>query len=369
MSGKDLHNEPFTEETITKLEIFAIYAREWIPTFVMSGAQTINIYDFFAGTGYDKIGVPGSTIRILEEIKKQIGNIFEHKTSVNVFINEYVKNKFDKLEEACNNFMKDNPEMGRAGVKLNLYNKKFEVLYDELESSIGIVPSLVYLDQNGVKFTSDKYFLNISAKPHTDFLYYVSSSYFLRFGNTPEFKKHLNVDLEQIKNKPYKFVHQEILSYLRGRLPKNSKTKLYPFTIKKQSNVYGIIFGASHPRAVDKFLKTGWKINTVNGSANFDIDEDSEKQQLDLFAEQQPLTKIEAFQKKLSEKIKSGEIKNNKEAYLFTIEEGHIGSHASTVISKMKKEGTIIYKERSPKVNYESAIQKSDIVDYKIVKK
>ncbi len=79
MPYKDLHESPFDETTIAKLEIFEDYAQAWIPTFVMSGVDTICIYDFFAGTGYDKNGVEGSPIRLLNKIKEQIGNIFQKK--------------------------------------------------------------------------------------------------------------------------------------------------------------------------------------------------------------------------------------------------------------------------------------------------
>ena len=75
MPYKDLHEEPFDESTIAKLEMFENYAQEWIPTFVMKSAPKICIFDFFAGTGYDKTRAAGSPIRILNKIKEQIGNI------------------------------------------------------------------------------------------------------------------------------------------------------------------------------------------------------------------------------------------------------------------------------------------------------
>lgn len=55
MASKNLHNEPFDESTIAKLEIFEDYAQAWIPTFVMQAKPVICIFDFFAGTGYDKV--------------------------------------------------------------------------------------------------------------------------------------------------------------------------------------------------------------------------------------------------------------------------------------------------------------------------
>lgn len=59
MARKDLHDKPFDQTTIAKLEIFQDYAQAWLPTFVMKGADTICIFDFFAGTGYDKNGIEG----------------------------------------------------------------------------------------------------------------------------------------------------------------------------------------------------------------------------------------------------------------------------------------------------------------------
>jgi three-Cys-motif partner protein len=85
MGYKDLHESPFDDETLAKLSIFEDYAQAWIPTFVMSNEKVICIFDFFAGTGYDKNGVPGSPIRILQVVKQFIGPIFQKKVEVKIF--------------------------------------------------------------------------------------------------------------------------------------------------------------------------------------------------------------------------------------------------------------------------------------------
>ena len=97
MPGKNIHKEPFDEGTITKLEIFQRYAREWLPTFVMSQRKRVSIFDFFAGPGYDETGCPGSPIRILQEIKGQIQNIKNNGTIIHLFFNEYDKKKYEQL--------------------------------------------------------------------------------------------------------------------------------------------------------------------------------------------------------------------------------------------------------------------------------
>lgn len=89
MGRKDLHEKPFDSGTIAKLEIFEDYTQAWIPTFVMIGVPVICIFDFFAGTGYDKAGIEGSPIRVLDKIKQHVDNIFQKKVKVKLFLNEY----------------------------------------------------------------------------------------------------------------------------------------------------------------------------------------------------------------------------------------------------------------------------------------
>ena len=52
MPSKDLFNQPFSEETITKLEIFEKYTEAWLPVFLYRNFKDIFICDFFAGAVY-----------------------------------------------------------------------------------------------------------------------------------------------------------------------------------------------------------------------------------------------------------------------------------------------------------------------------
>ena len=89
MAVIDLHSKEFDEATITKLELFEDYAKEWIPTFVMSNCTNLWIFDYFAGPGYDKNNVEGSPIRILRQVAAQIGNIFRRQTKINICFNDF----------------------------------------------------------------------------------------------------------------------------------------------------------------------------------------------------------------------------------------------------------------------------------------
>jgi len=371
MAIKDLHENPFNESTITKLGIFEDYAQAWIPTFVMQGRSPIRIFDFFAGTGYDKAGVAGSPIRILRKLREQIGPIFSMKVKITVHLNEYEPNKrnqskFQLLQTACEEFLDDNRDLKRA-IEVVFHNKDFEVLFPELKSDIASVPSLVFLDQNGIKFLSPQYLLELEKMRETDFLYFASASYLWRFGDVPEFTKHLQIDLQELQKEGYPFVHRNFIKQLRGTLPLNTKLKLYPFSLKKGSNIYGIIFGATHPAAFEKFLNIAWRANNINGEADFDIDDDISKRQGELFEPQ--LSKLELFQRDVRERVLSGEFHDNIQLCNFSLEEGHPGKHAADVVRKMKKAGEITFEGRSPMVNYEQAIKNKRKVDFTVLTK
>lgn len=230
---------------------------------------------------------------------------------------------------------------------------------------INSLPSLVFLDQNGVKFLNSKYLNALEANKTTDFLYFVSTSFLKRFSETPEFKK-LGYDIEIILKNPYPFIHQSLLEIIRGWLPPSTKMKLYPFTIKKPSGIYGLVFGASHPAAVVKFLGIAWEQNVLNGSANFDIEDDLRKAQISLF-EPKKLTKKEYFQEELKKEILSGKILSNHAAFFYTLDKGHIPSHAKEVIEGLKKAKLLDYPGASPFVTYEKVCREKFIQNYTLL--
>ena len=118
---------------------------------------------------------------------------------------------------------------------------------------------------------------------------------------------------------------------------------------------------------MDKFLRTAWKENPENGEANFDIRND-ELGTIDLF-EGQKLTKIELFQSELKKTIFAGKIKNNRDAYLFTLDRGHIPQHASDVMDCLKKEGRVTFASRSPKIAYEHCYKKGvSLLEYRLIR-
>lgn len=366
MASKNLHEKPFDSGTLAKLEIFEAYAEAWIPTFVMSGEKKIYIYDFFAGTGYDKMGQEGSPIRLLQILKKYIGYIFQKGVEVNVFLNEYDKQKFNILCEHCKNYLDRNRAVNRA-IKLHLVSNDFEVVFEDQSKNIKSYPSLVLLDQNGTKFLNKKNLLFLESCVKTDFLFFVSASYWWRFGDQEEFQAHLKIDVKSIKQNPYRFIHKSLIDEIKKLLPIGTDLKLYPYSIKKGANIYGIIFGAKHPLAVDKFLRISWNKNESNGEANFDIHHDKPLAQIPLFDDCRKINKVQRFEAEIRKAVLDKRIRSNKEALEFAHDNGHINSHCNHILKLMKNEGLINYSANSPCVSYDSVHKKNKFVTYNIL--
>ncbi|MBK8150154.1 MAG: three-Cys-motif partner protein TcmP [Acidobacteria bacterium] len=363
MAQLNLHAKPFDEGTLTKLEFFEDYTQAWIPTFLFGKPRTICIFDFFAGPGHDSLGVPGSPIRILGKIREQFELIRNSQVSVRLFLNEFDSSKFASLNESCSKYFLEFPELYKV-VSVEYSNDDFGVCFERLLSTIEGYQSLVFLDQNGVKFLDS--LAPLTRTRGTDFMFFAASSYIWRFGEVNEFKTHLDIDITELRKNPYKFIHRTLLDELRKKLPLSSGYELFPFSLKKSANIYGLIFGAAHPRAVDKFLTLAWQKNPINGEANFDIHDDRAKLQGSLFESAQ-LTKIEAFQESVTEMVLSGEIQDNFQMLDFVRRNGHIGKHAHDVLIELRKQGKIDVEGRSPLINYQNVHRGRRLIKFRVI--
>lgn len=134
MPYRDLHSDPFDETTITKLELFEDYAEAWIPTFVMQkDIDEIHVFDFFSGPGYDKNGVAGSPLRLLNKINAYLGFFLSTKTKVMLHLNEFEPNKikqekFNLLQQNCQEFLNANQKL-KYFTFIEYYNEDAETLF------------------------------------------------------------------------------------------------------------------------------------------------------------------------------------------------------------------------------------------------
>ncbi|MCK6440046.1 MAG: three-Cys-motif partner protein TcmP [Planctomycetes bacterium] len=340
--SKDINKKAYGPSTLAKLDIFEQYLTEWLPVFIHgSSVRSLTICDYFAGAGQDCNKTPGSPLRILRTIEKFRGDIFKKRASIRVVLNERKKQKQKALQGVVAPILQKMNWGERVAVEFTCeaFQDLFKKKYDTLRSQ----PNLIFVDQYGIKQVTPEIFKMLTELDRTDFLFFFSSSYMKRFAERPEFVKYFpDTNASLLATAKNRDTHRIMVEYYKSKIPLGNSTKLYPFTLKRGANVYGLVFGSKHPLGFEKFLNIVWERNEINGEANFDIDNDSEKRQSRLF-EARPLSKRKAFEARLENLIrKAGEI-SNRAVYEFTLNAGHPPKHAKECVSRLKKECKVSY--------------------------
>ena len=308
MPTGDFHNRPFDEGTLTKLQVFELYAREWLPVFLSPERplhKELHLFDFFAGPGADSAGVPGSPLRILRQLHEYRSLSGWRSVSVHVHFFDESEAKIQRLKESI------------VANSLNLPNVTFDIRRLSFDQSFmecaNVLASpntakLVFIDQCGVDEVTPDVFRSLVNSPTCDFLFFLSSSTLHRFRDHPAIKQKI------VRPDDYYHVHRAALDYYRGLLPAEQRYFLAPFSIKKGSNIYGLIFGSAHPRGMDKFLQVAWQSDRISGEADFDIGRDNiRKDELVLALDEMRPSKIAGFEAELEHLLRNGHLTDELE--------------------------------------------------------
>jgi hypothetical protein len=189
---------------------------------------------------------------------------------------------------------------------------------------------LILIDQFGVDHVTDHVFRRLINFPTCDFLFFVSSSTLHRFRDHPAIKQRINYPDDSYD------VHRTVFEYYRDLLP-DADYYLAPFSIRKGSNIYGLIFGSAHVRGIEKFLAVAWTKDAINGEANFDINrDDCSTNQMMFQLETFRPTKVSSFERILEQRLRSGQFKDEEALLHFCLCEGFTPQHAKGVIAKLK---------------------------------
>lgn len=339
MAAGDFHGKPFDEGTLTKLDIFQLYTREWLPVFLSRPLGTgfeVHLFDFFAGPGRDSKGSPGSPLRTLQELlqysKLGLAGWKDTKIEVHLFDASARKIKSLRREVSLSGLMP-------AGVTLDIQSLQFTHAFNRSRETLRSSHSakLLLIDQCGVDTVTDEVFHELVSVPRTDFLFFISSATLNRFRDHPAIKQRIRpVD-------DYYEVHKAVLEFYRNLLPKDRRYYLAPFSIKKGANIYGIVFGSAHPRGIDKFLSVAWKKDQLNGEADFDIHHDG----LDPREGLLPLgdvfrpTKVTAFERALDNAIMATTVRDELQVMELCFAHGVTRQHAKPVLKRMEAERLI----------------------------
>lgn len=369
MSEKDINKKAFDEGTLLKLKIFQECFREWFPVFLYTpGIERICIYDLFAGSGYDTEGNPGSPIILLEEAR---GNEYQHCSRLNQCKKLKVMFGFNEKNKKKATLLRENVErsqvsckskcplrvedcvMSRTAVASQTFDeitqsKRFNAFMQDEKTA-----KFLLLDQYGIKEITETVFLSLISCPKTDFIFFISSSTIRRFSNEPSIKKYFETEKIDFDNTKPKECHRLIADYYRSLIPHDKEYYLHSFTIKKDANFYGLIFGSSHSLGMEKFLKVCWKYDKYSGDSNCNLDEDHDFGIL--FEGSGTRHKIDAVKKEIKEAVLSGTISSNKEGLLFALKKGCLPIVFVEVIQELKKNGEIaisgVFNRQSTKIH------------------
>jgi three-Cys-motif partner protein len=348
MGNRHFHEEPYDAGTLTKLKIFELYAQEWIPVFTSRSEppfEEIHIFDLFCGPGTDAKNVYGSPLRVLDQLRRyqKIGMAGWAKVRIVAHFSDSNSDKVQELSQILNDH-----DWAVPGVTIDTAVLEFQQSLQRHKAILENerIAKLLIIDQFGVDEVTDEVFKRLISFPTTDFIFFLSSSTLHRFRDHPAIKIKIDAPEDSYD------VHRAAFDYFRKLAPR--EVFLGRFSIRKRSNIYGLIFGSQHPLGIHKFLRVAWGNDQIAGEANFDIDRLNAADGEMLFAldEFRPNKTVE-FERELEEGLRSGKHRSEADVLHFCIEAGMTCQHCTPVIQKLKTEKVIKCDFRTPDVgNY-----------------
>lgn len=344
----DFHIKPFDEGTIVKLEMFQLYAREWFPVFlsrIETNWPNVHVFDFFSGPGKDVEGTAGSPVRIVREALECRHQLASGKLKLQFHFSDADERKTRELKSNIQPIVDEIPN-----ALLDIDTLPFEEAFKKAAPILSDPKSakLVIIDPCGVNHVDDSVFQELISSPTTDFILFVPSSYLHRFKEHPALKL-------QLKNSDSFYrCHRAVVELYRSFIPNKHRYYLAPFSIKKAgSQIYGLIFGSSHPLGMDKFLTAAWSKDKLNGEANFDINKEDFQESspflsLDMF--EKP-TKLRAFEHELKDQLLKGTITDESDIVELCYKHGVRRQHSEEVLRNLKAEHKIEVNFRIPQFN------------------
>lgn len=353
MSKKDINNKPFDEGTLLKLDIFRDCFREWFPVFVHNPTIShIFIYDMFAGSGKDSIGMDGSPLILLNEARgneKQHCRALSNSLSKKVYFgfNEFDFNKRAALETLLRNnqFLCQKDCLIECPYTNSLFfqSEDFKKLFLNINFRRVLANSkfakFVLLDQYGFKQIDEDVFLELVNSPTTDFIFFIASSFIKRFQTLPAVTKYFRENQIRFDEAKPKECHRVIADYYRNLLPSDKEYYIHAFTIQKGKNYYGLIFGTNHSLGMEKFVKVCWKHDCMSGDSNCNIDEDYLPGTL--FFDQENSNKKSMVKEQIERLILNGSITSNIEGLKYALTHGCEPKLFVEVITQLKKDQRI----------------------------
>ena len=324
--------DKFDDVTITKLDIYARYLQEWLPV-PLSGRMYVKeavIYDLFCGPGADATGVQGSPLRAKAVIEKNEDTIRDRDIPVRLVFNDYEPKYISSLRGHLGTEIagQDGPTLATVRYHSEAFQDLFPRLMEEMSGSSA---NLLFIDQFGMTNVSEEIFRAIHSLKKTDVLFFVSSDWFRRFAGRPE-AADWGISKEDVSSVQYSHIHRFVTDHFRRLV--GGDYFVAPFSLKKGSNIYGLVFASHSELGLRKFLDVAWEKDPYSGEANFDLfgDHGENKDQVSMF----DTSKVLSFQTELKDLILSGAFASDYDIYIHMLQRGFIPKHAKPVLSELR---------------------------------
>lgn len=337
MKHNGFHDKEFTESTQTKLALFRGYLEAWLPVFLNMPDRypIIQVYDFFAGPGTDAEGNDGSPLIAIKEIEAALDTNKERLSSklrIRLVLNDSDKKKARCLRESIGQ-----QHFNYADVHVEVHDTAFAELFAQEKSKMRLegTANLIFIDQFGISEVTKEIFTDIAATPSTDVLFFTSSAIVNRMKDHPSIQSHIpSLSEDDLTKMNGKNVHRILSKSYRNWLPPKKTYYLGDFSLKYQSNVYGLVFGSGHILGILKFLGVAWGLSGT-GDANYDIDDDHiDANQPSLFEGFDRPNKITAFEFGVRTGIEQKRFRTNFDILNFAVENGMLPKHAKEAFQK-----------------------------------
>jgi len=355
--AKNINNEVFDESTRLKLSIFGDCFEEWFPVFLHSKyVDKIVVFDFFAGSGTDAEGTPGSPLVLVKHARGEDCKYCKAaKKDIHFIFNERLKRKSETLSKNVAGFFdqcRHENSCEACTYTYKIEQNDFKTLFDRPDIQEVLndkkTGKFVLLDQYGFKEIDDSIFSRLTAYPKTDFVFFVSSSNIKRFKEQMCVRKYLKTESIKFDDTKPNECHRVIAEYFRRQV--KGEYFIHHFSIKKGSNYWGLIFGTGHSLGMEKFLKTCWKHDCLAGESNFNINNDFEEDSL--FFDPKTSSKKALVSKEIEALVCSGEISDNISGLMYAMKRGCEPKVFTETIKRLEKCGRVV---RIGNLNYSSS--------------
>jgi len=360
--AKDINKTVFEDATKLKLDIFGECFEEWLPVFNYDNhTQAVFVFDFFAGSGKDLENNMGSPLILLDKAKGEARKYcLNAKKEIKFLFNEGREDKSQELKQNINLHIeqcKQENSCTNCIYKYSVQNYSFQEIFSNPALTTIFnnkrFGKFILLDQYGFKEINEDIFKALTNYPKTDFIFFISSSFISRFREHPNTTKYIDTSKIDFENIRPNEIHRAIADYFRDLVPAGKEYYLHHFSIQKEEkkgNYYGLIFGSNHTLGMEKFLKVCWKHDTFAGEANYNIDNNYEKDSL--FGSLGENVKKDTVSGEIKSLILSGEIPDNISGLKFAMHKGCEPKLFTEVVQKLEKQKLI---ERFGDVNNQSS--------------